>query len=112
MFQTFFYQPVLNLLVFLYNIVPGNDLGIAIILLTVVIKLLLLPLSKKSIKSQKALQDLQPQTEELKKKFKDNKEAMSKAMLELYKKNKVNPFSSCLPLIVQLPFLFAVFRVF
>ena len=112
MFQTFFYQPVLNLLVFLYNIVPGNDLGIAIILLTIVIKLLLLPLSKKSIKSQKALQDLQPKTEELKKKFKDNKEAMSKAMLELYKKNKVNPFSSCLPLIIQLPFLFAVFRVF
>ncbi len=112
MFQTFFYQPVLNLLVFLYNIVPGNDLGIAIILLTIVIKLILLPLSKKSIKSQKALQDLQPKTEELKKKFKDNKEAMSKAMLELYKKNKVNPFSSCLPLIIQLPFLFAVFRVF
>ena len=58
MFQTFFYQPVLNLLVFLYNIVPGNDLGVAIILLTIVIKLILLPLSKKSIKSQKALQDL------------------------------------------------------
>jgi len=112
MFQTFFYQPVLNLLVFLYNIVPGNDLGVAIILLTIVIKLILLPLSKKSIKSQKALQDLQPKTDELKKKFKDNKEAMSKAMLELYKKNKVNPFSSCLPLIIQLPFLFAVFRVF
>lgn len=112
MFETFFYQPVLNLLIFLYNIVPGNDLGVAIILLTIVIKLLLLPLSKKSIKSQKALQDLQPQTEALKKKFKDNKEAMSKAMLELYKKNKVNPFSSCLPLIIQLPFLFAVFRVF
>ena len=58
-FKTVFYQPVLNLLVFLYNIVPGHDLGIAIILLTVVIKLILLPLSKKSIQSQKALQDLQ-----------------------------------------------------
>lgn len=112
MFQTFFYQPILNLLVFLYNIVPGHDLGIAIILLTVIIKLILLPLSKKSLKSQKAMQELQPKIEELKKKYKDNREAMSKAMMALYKNNKVNPFSSCFPLIIQMPFLFAVFRVF
>ncbi len=112
MFTTLFYQPILNLLVFLYDIVPGNDLGIAIILLTVVIKLLLLPLSKKSIKSQKALQELQPKIQELKEKYKDKKEEMGKAMLELYKENKVNPFSSCLPLLIQFPFLIAVFRVF
>lgn len=112
MFQVLFYQPVLNLLVFLYNIVPGHDLGIAIILLTIIIKLLLLPLSRQSIKSQKALQDLQPEIEEIKKKYKDNREEMSRAMMELYKKHKVNPFSSCLPLLIQMPFLFAVFRVF
>jgi len=111
-FQTFFYQPVLNLLVFLYNIIPGNDLGIAIILLTIVIKLVLLPLSKQSIKSQKALQDLQPKIEEIKKKHSKNKEEMGRAMMQLYKDNKVNPLSSCLPLFLQLPFLFAVFRVF
>lgn len=108
----FFYQPILNLLVFLYNAVPGNDLGVAIILLTIIIKLVLLPLSKKSIKSQKAMQDLQPKIEELKKKFKDNKEEMGRAMMELYKNNKVNPLSSCLPILIQLPFLIAVFRVF
>ncbi len=112
MFQTFFYQPILNLVVFLYNIVPGHDLGIAIILLTIIIKLLLLPLSKKSLKSQKALQDLQPKIEEIKKKYANKKEEMGRAMMKLYKENKVNPFSSCFPLIVQLPFLFAVFRVF
>ncbi len=111
-YQTFFYQPVLNLLVFLYNIVPGQDLGIAIILLTIVIKLLLLPLSKQSIKSQKALQDLQPKMDEIKKKYKDKREEQGRAMLELYKENKVNPFSSCLPLLIQFPFLIAVFRVF
>lgn len=111
-FQTIFYQPVLNLLVFLYNIVPGHDIGITIILLTIIIKLILLPLSKQSIKSQKALQDLQPKIDEIKKKYKDKKEEMGKAMMALYKENKVNPFSSCLPLIIQLPFLFAVFRVF
>jgi len=112
MFQTFFYQPVLNLLIFLYNIVPGNDLGLAIILLTLIIKLLLLPLSKKSIKSQKELQDIQPKVEELKQKHKDNKEEMGRQMMALYKEHKVNPFSSCLPLLIQLPFLIAVFRVF
>lgn len=111
-FQTIFYQPVLNLLVFLYNIVPGHDLGIAIILLTAVIKLLLLPLSKQSIKAQKSLQDLQPKINEIKKKYAGKKEEMGKAMMALYKENKVNPFSSCLPLLIQLPFLLAVFRVF
>ena len=112
MFQTIFYQPVLNLLVFLYNIIPGHDLGLAIISLTIIIKLILLLPSRQSIKSQKALQDLQPKIEEIKKKHKDNKEAMGRAMMELYKKEKVNPFSSCLPLLIQLPFLWAVFRVF
>lgn len=111
-FETLFYQPILNLLVLLYNITPGHDLGIVIILLTIVIKLILLPLSKSSIKSQKALQDLQPKIEELKKKYANNKEEMGKKMMELYRENKVNPFSSCLPLLIQLPFLFAVFRVF
>jgi len=112
MFQTFFYQPILNLLVFLYNIVPGNDLGLAIIALTIIIKLILLPLSKKSLKSQKALQDLQPKVEELKRKYKGKKEELGRAMMGLYKDNKVNPMSSCLPLLIQMPFLYAVFWVF
>lgn len=111
-FQTIFYQPILNLLVFFYNIVPGHDLGIAIIFLTVIIKIILLPLTKQSIKSQKALQDLQPKIEEIKKKYAGNKEELGRAMMEVYKENKVNPFSSCLPLLIQLPFLFAVFQVF
>ncbi len=111
-FQTIFYQPVLNLLVLIYNIVPGHDLGIAIILLTIVIKLILLPLSKQSIKAQKSLQDLQPKINEIKKRYNGKKEEMGKAMMTLYKENKVNPFSSCLPLLIQLPFLLAVFRVF
>lgn len=112
MFQTLFYQPVLNLLIFLYNIVPGHDLGIAIVLLTIIIKIILFPLAQKSIQSQKAMQELQPKLAELKKKFANDKERMSKEMMELYKNNKVNPLSSCLPLLIQMPFLFAVFRVF
>jgi len=112
LFTVIFYQPILNLLVFLYNTVSFNDFGIAIILMTVVIKLVFWPLGRKAIKSQKALQDLQPKIEEIKQQYKDDKAGLSRATMDLYKNNKVNPFSSCLPLLIQLPFLWAVYRVF
>ena len=111
-FTVIFYQPVLNLLVFLYNTISFHDFGVAIILLTVVIKLVFWPLGRSAIKSQKALQEIQPQLEALKKQYKNDKVGLSKATMELYKNNKVNPFSSCLPLLIQLPFLFAVYQVF
>jgi len=111
-FETIFYQPILNLLVLIYNIVPGHDIGIAIIVLTLVVKLVLYPLSKKALEGQKALQNLQPKLDEIKKKYVDDKEGMSRAMMELYKQEKVNPLSSCLPLLIQLPFFWAIFKVF
>lgn len=109
LYQVIFYQPVLNVLAFLYN--HTADLGVAIILLTVVIKLILWPLSKKSIKSQAELQALQPKIDELKKKYGDDKAGLGQATMNLYKEHKINPLSSCLPLLIQLPFLFAVFKV-
>ncbi|MDD5043910.1 MAG: YidC/Oxa1 family membrane protein insertase [Patescibacteria group bacterium] len=112
LYNTILYQPLFNLLVFFYNIIPGHDVGLAIIALTIVIKLILFPFSLQSIKSQKSLQSLQPKIEELKKKYKDQKDKMAQAMMELYKQEKVNPFSSCLPLLIQLPFLLAVYQVF
>lgn len=112
LFNTILYEPIFNLLVFLYNIVPAHDIGLAIIILTVIIKLVLFPFSLQSIKSQKALQEIQPQMEELKKKYKDQKEKLAQEMMKLYKENKVNPLSSCLPLLIQFPFLIAVFQVF
>lgn len=111
LFTIIFYQPILNLLVWLYNIVPGHDIGIAIVLLTVIIRVLLFPLSKKAIELQKALQDMQPKIEEIKKQF-PGKEEQGKAMIKLYQENKINPLSSCLPLLIQLPFLIAVYQVF
>lgn len=112
LFQVVFYQPILNLVIFLYNTVSFHDLGLAIIILTLIIKAILWPLSKKSIESQKSLQEVQPKIDELKKKYKDNKQEMGQALMALYKEHKVNPFSSCLPLLIQLPFFLAVFRVF
>ena len=109
LFQVIFYQPILNLLVFLYSQV--GDLGVAIILLTIIVKLIFWPLSQKSTKSQLAIQGVQAELNELKKKYSDNKEALGRATMELYKKHKINPFSSCLPLLIQLPFIYAIFRV-
>jgi len=111
-FTAIFYQPILNLLVWIYNIIPGHDIGLAIIVLTVIVKIILFPLSKKAIEGQRSLQSLQPKLDEIKKKFADDKEAQSRAMMELYKQEKVNPLSSCLPLLIQLPFFWAIFRVF
>lgn len=111
-FQSVFYQPILNLLVFLYNTISFHDLGIAIIFLTIAIKGMLWPLSQKSIKAQKSLQDLQPKINTVKEQYKDDKQKQGQAMMQLYKDHKINPFSSCLPLLIQLPFLIAVFQVF
>ncbi len=110
-FHTYLFQPIFNLLVFLYNVIPGGDMGFAIIALTILIKALLWPLMSKSLKSQKALQDLQPKVEELKVKYKDEKDVLAKEMMKLYQEEKVNPLSSCLPVIVQLPILLALYRV-
>ena len=111
-FELIFLQPLFNLLVYFYNIVPGNDIGLAIILVTIVLKLVLLPFTLRMLRAQKGLQELQPKLQVLQKKHKGDKEALGRATMELYKREKINPFSSCLPLLIQLPFLFAVFRVF
>ncbi|MEW6610597.1 MAG: YidC/Oxa1 family membrane protein insertase [Patescibacteria group bacterium] len=112
LYHILIYQPLFNLLIFFYNILPGNDIGIAIIALTIAVKLLLYPLSLQSIRSQRALQSLQPKLDALKQRYGDNKEALARATMELYKTEKVNPFSSCLPLLIQLPFFIALYQVF
>ncbi|MDO8240567.1 MAG: YidC/Oxa1 family membrane protein insertase [Candidatus Moranbacteria bacterium] len=109
LFDIAIYNPIYNLLIFIYNIVP--DFGVAIILVTVFIKFLLIPLSKKQIESQKKMQELQPKIKEIQAKYKTDKEKQSRAMMELYKESKSNPFSGCLPMIVQLVFLIAIYRV-
>lgn len=106
------YRPLLNLLVFFYNIIPGHDIGIVIILVTVVIRLLLAPSFHKSLKSQKAMNNLQPKLTELRAKHKGDKEAEAKAMMQLYKDHNISPVASCLPLLLQLPILIALYQVF
>ncbi|MFA5954277.1 MAG: YidC/Oxa1 family membrane protein insertase [Patescibacteria group bacterium] len=111
LYTSFFYQPIFNLLVFLYNVLPGTDLGVAIVLLTILIRLLLYPLSLKSIRAQRGLQELQPKLDAIKKQYPGNREKQAEETMKLYREEKINPLSSCLPLLLQLPFLLALFHV-
>ena len=94
LFNTFIFQPILNLLIWLYNVLPGNDMGLAIIALTVIVKLVLYPFSAAQIKQQRALQELQPKIDEVRKRLANDKEGQAKELMA-YKKEKVNPASSC-----------------
>ncbi len=111
-FNTVLYEPLLNGLIYIYHYFPWHDIGLAIIILTIIIKLILFWPSLSALKAQKSLQDVQPKMEEIKRKYKDNKEEMGRQLMSFYKVNKVNPFSSCLPLLIQLPILLALYRVF
>jgi YidC/Oxa1 family membrane protein insertase len=111
-FNLILYQPLFNALIFLYAFLPGHDFGIAIIVLTLGIRLAMYPLMAQSIKSQKTLNELQPRIQEIQKQHKDDKQQQAKAMMELYQKEKFNPFGGCLPLLVQLPILLALYQVF
>jgi YidC/Oxa1 family membrane protein insertase len=101
-------KPLLHTLKFFYRYV-GNY-GIAIIIITVILKVLFYPLTNKSFKSMKEMQKLQPKMEALKEKFKNDREAMNKAVMEMYKTHKVNPMGGCLPMIIQIPVFFALYK--
>ena len=101
-------KPLLYALKFLYGYV--HNYGIAIIIITVIIKMLFYPLTYKSYKSMKDMQKIQPKMALLKEKYKNDKDAMNKAVMELYKTNKVNPLGGCLPMLVQFPIFVALYR--
>jgi YidC/Oxa1 family membrane protein insertase len=111
-FNLILYQPLFNGLILLYQYLPGHDFGIAVIVLVCLIRLILYPLMAQSIKSQKALQELQPKIQEIQQKYKTDRERQVREIIALYKKEKINPFGSFLPLLIQLPILFALFWVF
>lgn len=107
LFETFLYQPIFNIFVGLYNVVP--DVGVVIFVITLVIKLALHPMMTKSLKAQKALQELQPQLEKIKKEHKGDQQRMAQETMKIYSENKVSPFGSCLPMLIQLPIFIALY---
>lgn len=110
LFQTVLYIPIFNAFVGLYNLIP--DVGVVIIVITILLKLALYPLTKSSIAAQKSMTDLQPKLEALKKEHKDNQQLLAQETMRLYKENKVNPLGSCLPILIQLPIFIAIYWVF
>lgn len=112
MINQFIVIPFINILVVLYSLIPGHDFGLAVILFTIIIKIFLWPFASKALHGQKAMQELQPEVQKLQERYKNNKAEMNKAVMELYKEKEVNPFGSCLPTLIQLPFLFGIFYAF
>lgn len=110
-FHTILYRPLFNFFVELYNILPGHDVGLVIVVITILLRLVVYPLTSSSIKAQRSMQELQPKLEALKKEYKDDQQKMAQATMELYRNNKINPLSSCLPLLIQLPILLALYWV-
>jgi len=108
---TLLYQPLINALIFFYKIF-GNNLGLAIVFLTILVRLLVAPLMKPQLEASKKMQLLAPELEKLKKKFKDDKQKLVQAQMELYKQAGVNPGAGCLPQIIQFIILIALFQAF
>ncbi|MDP2624570.1 MAG: YidC/Oxa1 family membrane protein insertase, partial [Candidatus Peregrinibacteria bacterium] len=105
------YQPILNGLVFLIEKVPGNNLGLAIIILTLFIRTLLLIPSQRAMRSQRKMQEVQPKLDEIRKKYKDNQEKIAMETMKIWQTHKVNPFGSCMLMFIQFPILIALYYV-
>lgn len=111
-FNTYLYGPILSLLVFIYQNFAFRDLGLAIILLTVLVRIALFPLFYKSVKSQVLIARLQPDVKRIQETYKKDKEKQARELIKLYRDHHLNPFSGFLVLVVQLPIIFALYRVF
>lgn len=111
MWNTLLYNPIYNALIFIIDNITFGDVGFAIILVTIVVKLIISPLTAKSIRSQVLMKKMEPEIKQIKKDFPD-KEEQARKTFELYKKYKTNPFSGCLVVIIQLPIIFALYYVF
>ena len=105
----FLTKPFFYVLDYLFNFL-GN-FGLAILAVTVMVKILFFPLANKSYRSMSEMKKLQPKIMEMKERFGDDKQKMNQEMMELYKREKVNPASSCLPILIQIPVFFALYKV-
>lgn len=107
--HTFFFDPIYNGLVFFIDTVPGGDVGLAIVGVTVVVKVLLLPLSISAARTQKVMREIEPQLKEIRDKHKNNREELARATMDVYKEAGLRPFSSIFLLFLQIPIIFALY---
>src|SRR3989344_1901002 len=111
-FHALIYDPLYNGLVFLVGVMPSHDVGLAVIVLTIVVRVILFPLSRRAVETQLAMKKIAPDIEKLKEKYKDNREEQAKAIFALYKERGVHPFASIGLFLLQIPVLFALYWVF
>lgn len=111
LFHTIIYQPIYNALAFTIGIIPGGDVGIAIVLITLLVRLILFPLSLKAIRTQIAMRAIDPQLKALREELKDKKEELARRTMALFKENNVNPFASFLFIFIQLPIIIGLYTV-
>jgi YidC/Oxa1 family membrane protein insertase len=112
MFTTIFVEPLFNLLFLLYGVLPGPDLGLAVIGLTIIVRLILWPLVTRQLHSQRTMQALAPEVAKIRKQSGGDRQKETKLLMELYKERGTSPFAPLLPLLVQLPIFFALYIVF
>lgn len=107
--HTFFFDPIYNGLIFFIDIIPGGDVGLAIIATVIVVKTILLPLSIKAAKTQKVMREIEPKLREIKETHKDNREAQALAMMTVYREAGMNPFASLFLIFLQIPIIIALY---
>lgn len=112
LFHTFIFDPIYNALILVLNIIPGGNLGVAVILVTVLVKLLLFPLSRKAVVTQMRMKELDAEMKVIREKYKDNREQQAMEMMDLYRKKGVNPFATLLLVFIQIPIILGLYFVF
>ena len=111
-FYHLFYQPLVNILAVIVTLIPSHDLGFAIIIMTILVRIVLTPFTHKALFTQQKVRELEPHIAKIKEDFKDKKEEQARKIMELYRQHGVNPFSGFLMLFIQLPLLIALYWVF
>jgi YidC/Oxa1 family membrane protein insertase len=111
-YTNFIYEPLYNGLILLADFLPFLDSGVLIIIFTIIVKLVLFPLSKKAVRTQAMMKLVEPQLRSIKEQYKDDRQKQALETMKLYKEKQINPFSSVLLLFIQLPILWALYRIF
>jgi len=111
-FHAVIYDPLYNVLVYLVGILPTHDVGIAVVAVTILVRVVIYPLSRRAVQAQIAMKKIAPEVDVLKEKYKNDREAQSRAIFALYKERDVHPFASVGLLFIQLPILFALYWIF
>jgi len=111
-FNATVYNPLYNGLVILMNAIPWADVGVVVIIFTIIVKLVLFPLAQKSVKTQVAVRAIDPELKRIREKYKNNREEQARKTMDLYKKHGINPFSGFVLILIQLPIIFALYFIF